>query len=71
MIGKAGKMLTHLAQVFGEAFTRRWIEVDEDEAFPDIDRNRPEAQLLAIQPIEHLLVGYRRPDVRRLRIVEP
>ena len=44
-IGKTGKMITHLPQVFVQPDRRVFVQVDEDEPFPGIAVDRRQAIL--------------------------
>src|SRR3546814_16186399 len=51
------EIVSHAAKELLEADRRVALQVDEDEAFPDLGRDRREAALRLVEPLERSLVG--------------
>src|SRR3546814_9991510 len=59
------EIVSHAAKELLEADRRVALQVDEDEAFPDLGRDRREAALRLVEPLERSLVGHAdQPPVR-------
>src|SRR3546814_14566682 len=59
------EIVSHAAKELLEADRRVAFQVDEDEAFPDLGRDRREAALRLVEPLERSLVGHAaQPPVR-------
>src|SRR3546814_17500299 len=52
------EIVSHAAKELLEADRRVALQVDEAEAFPDLGRDRREAALRLVEPLERSLVGH-------------
>src|SRR3546814_16173733 len=52
------EIVSHAAKELLEADRRVALQVDDDEAFPDLGRDRREAALRIVEPLERSLVGH-------------